>query len=149
MKNLRQIFLLVTVVSLLPLNTVFAESSNVNVVTNSNTTSTSNSTVTSNTHIRIETNGVVKECDSRKGEDCTHMESDDGSSTVNVNSKTSGNHIEIEDDNTDVTPAPHSSNSAKTLKSEQKKIIKEQEPSLIEEIKDFFKSIFETLKLKL
>ena len=92
---------------------------------------------------------LVKECDTKNGDDCTHMESDDGSSTVNVNNNSSNKNTEIDDDKDDVLiPTPHASSAAKIALIEQKKIIKEQQHSFIEEIKVFFKSIFETLTLK-
>ena len=149
MKNFRQIFLIIPILVLANPFFSYASESTVSVQSITNSSSNSNSVVAGNTHIRIETNGVVKECDTKNGDDCTHMESDDGSSTVNVNNNSSNKNTEIDDDKDDVLiPTPHASSAAKIALIEQKKIIKEQQHSFIEEIKVFFKSIFETLTLK-
>lgn len=148
MKNYRQIFLLFPIVSLLSPSISYASESQVSVQSTINSTSTSSTVNTGNTHIRIETNGVVKECDSKNG-DCTHMESDDGSSKVQVNNNTLGTSTIDTEDEITVSPNPHSSNSAKTIISEQKKLQKAQQHTFLEEIEDFFKSIFDALKFKL
>jgi len=139
MKNSRQIFLILVIFFFSFSFSSFASTATVNVQSITNSSSNSTTTTTGNTHIRIETNGVVKECDSKNG-DCTYLESDDGSSKVNVNS---GSFV-----SPTVIPTPFAANSALTAISEEKKSVKENELSFFQEIKDFIKSIFETLKLE-
>ena len=147
MKNYRQIFLVFTLIIALSTTTAFASTSEVTVNNSINSTSSTTSTVSNNTHIRIETNGVVKECDSKNG-DCSHMESDDGSSKVRINNNTVGTTIEPTTAEESVTPTPHASDSARTIISEQKKQLHEQEKTFLQEIEDFFKKLFSSLKLK-
>lgn len=148
MKNFRQIFLIVAILSFSSSIPSFASTATVNVQSTTNTSSNSTTTTTGSTHIRIETNGVVKECDSKDG-DCTYMESDDGSSKVNINNGSVAKPTSVSEVKETVTPTPLASNSAKTIISQEKKIIQEQEEhSIIQEIKDFIKGILESLNLK-
>lgn len=147
MKNYRQIFLILSFVFLSSAVPSSADTSvSVNSVTN--TSNTSSNTVTGNTHIRIETNGVVKECDSKNG-DCSYMQSDDGSSKVEVNNNSTATAF-IAPTHTKVstTPAPAGTNSANVIVKEKGKELKEKQLTFIQEIENFFKNLFEKLKLK-
>ena len=146
MKNFRQIFLLYTFLLILFPLPAFASEANVVVHTNSNFTNSSTSISNSHTHIKIETNGVVKECDSDNG-DCTHMESDDGTSKVEVDSDKLKISPTIKV--TTITPIVESTKSAGAILERTKKEIREKEENWLQKLEAFFKNFFEKFKFKL
>lgn len=149
MKNYRQIFLAIPIFLLLSTTPSYGASSEVKVNSVTNTSSASTNSTSGNTHIRIETNGIVKECDSKNG-DCSHLESEDGSSKVDVNNNSiETSKIRAADAETISAPTPTGTKSASTFQANEKKEKKVDKPlNIFDEIEQFFKSFFEKLKIK-
>lgn len=120
------------------LNSSEGSSSKVEVKNSFNSSNTNVSSTNSSTHIRIETNGEVKEYNSEKVEDIK-LESSDGSAKVYVN--TSNNSSS--NNNTSIT-LPASPTIAKQIEEKKEEIKKK-----LEEKKEEIKKKVETQKAKI
>lgn len=127
--------------------------SNVEIHNSVNTSSSSTSNSSNHTSVRIETNGKVKTYESDSG-GSVHMESDDGSSKVDINNGS------LKGTNTTVAPSPTVSATTSAMQEQKDKINKASEEAKrkIEEMKlknqdlftrleDFFKNLFSRLHL--
>lgn len=109
-------------------------SSHVSIHNSVNTSSTTQSTVTNGrTHIRIETNGKVKEYNSDKPGDVT-IQSDDGTSRVHVNTTSGGNSASVTQENDPEVTEQNDQNSDSD-KDKDPATVKEEAKNAREEIK--------------
>jgi hypothetical protein len=155
MKKSRQIFLLVILLSTITSLTAYADSS-VNISNNStgsnshveihSTTNTSDvSNSTGHTSVRIETNGNVKTYDS-DNPGSVHLESDDGTSKVDINN---GNSADTSQENyqtpsvtstqkQEITETQKKIEAAQEKVKEKLAVGQQKQKSFITRIEDFF-----------
>jgi len=118
------------------------EGSHTSVSVTNNVNSTSNSTTTSNskTHVRIETNGEVKEYNSENG-GSVHIESDDGTAKVNINNNGSTSNDTDEEMENGTKSAEEIEKVLRQGVDEQGETQDEQK-NFFEKLKDFLKNLF-------